>query len=62
MHVSEALYYINYLYSRPYVLAGAGALVCILLMSAGCCLTSYISISDIVPLFLAFAILVYMYD
>lgn len=62
MHLGEAVFYFNYLYSRPYLCAAAVCFFCILLVTAGCCISSRVSIQDLVPLAFALALTAYMFD
>lgn len=62
MHLMDAVYYVNYAYTHPYVLASIAATLCIGILTAAWCMTSMFSFSDIIPLVLMASLVFYMYD
>lgn len=59
MHLMEAVYYINYIYTHPYIIAGILATICIGIYTL---FRMTPNMSDIIPLVLMASIVLYMYD
>lgn len=62
MHLTDALFYVNYVYTHPYVLAATAASIFVGVLTLAWCMTSMFSISDIVPLTLICSLAFYMWD
>lgn len=62
MHLTDAVFYLNYAFTHPYVLAVLAATICMGILTVCWCMTSVFALSDLVPLTLICSLAIFMWD